>query len=343
MNERHNDYEGHVTEEIGETFEFIRPNEKEPGGLSRSLETLMKAIASNKAREKTLVGVGWHTESEIVLRRSSSDYTRIMWSHGVGCFTLYRSRWLLSILRAVGNMPEFLCMLITIWRCNAIVVAYKRICPWDTRSIDEAIARLMGKKVIVIPNAIDTDFWTPEKGELAVIKEQVLCIGRLEWQKGVEDAVRVLSRLPKEYTLRCLVPKPNKSYELKLRKMAKKLRCDDRLHIDYGLSDKQRRRHLRSSCCLLHMSEAEYQSLAILESLATGCPVVAYPRGWLINRSIAGVSLVRSIEEATASVKCVNAKERKIAERAKISRLTRSVHSLRAVSARWIHMFEQLR
>ncbi len=72
----------------------------------------------------------------------------------------------------------------------------------------------------------------------------------------------------------------------------------EQLELLLGLDPEHWRRVLQQALCLLSWSKTEYQSLAMLEALACGCPVVARPRGWLCHGPIPGVLVARSRQEA---------------------------------------------
>lgn len=104
----------------------------------------------------------------------------------------------------------------------------------------------------------------------------VFC-GRLEGVKGAEDALRILSRLPKPYTLDVL----GDGYGLdSLLQMAQELSMTDRVKF-HGWVDCRRRDEVfgSSSVLLLPSLWDEAFGMVGLEAFAKGTPVVAYDVG----------------------------------------------------------------
>jgi glycosyltransferase involved in cell wall biosynthesis len=106
----------------------------------------------------------------------------------------------------------------------------------------------------------------------------VLSIGRLEWQKGHEGALRIVAQLHGATKLCVLAPASTRHHQ-QLRQLAAHEKASDRLLFRFGLTAEQRRQELQQALCLLSWSETEYQSLAMLEALACGCPVVVRCQG----------------------------------------------------------------
>ncbi len=99
----------------------------------------------NWLKSYALVGVGWHTWSENVVRRAQQLKIPVAsWSYGVGCFVFYRLRSVARLLRLLIRAPALLGATRTLRTLGSLFVAYPRCSCWDSRSLDAAIANWLG-------------------------------------------------------------------------------------------------------------------------------------------------------------------------------------------------------
>ena len=275
---------------------------------TNSFSTIQEAIKFNNP--ELVIGVGWHTWNEQVTRIAKRNQCKtIFWSHGVGAFTWYTSKPLLSVARMCLRAHQIISLFKTLLQTDQLVTAYKRERWQDTRSIDEVIARWLNVGNTVIPNAIDSSLWSP-LSEFSTPRPWVLSIGRLEWQKGMKKAFEIVRNSnnsnSKEYELKWLVMDPGGTTinnETKaIRSLNAKHNGGNQLIERTGLKAAERRDILNQALCLLCWSDTEYQSLAILEALSCGCPVVSRPVGWLKHQSVPGVMLANNQAQASACV-----------------------------------------
>jgi len=274
-------------------FRLIRPDQQvEACG---SLEALL-----DRLKPAAMVAVGWHTWSELVVRRAQHlPIPVVFWSHGVGCWVLYRLRPVTGLVRWLVRAPEVWGVIRTLRGLDALVVAYSRRCWWDTRSLDAAFARRQGCPVRTIANAIDTTFWTPDSSQPATPRLQLVSMGRLEWQKGHVQALEILAEAGVPHSrLACLAPeRTGQAYTFLSR--AKALGLQRQVRLEIALDSGARRAVLRQSLVYVSWSETEYQSLAMLEAMSCGCVVIARPRGWLCERVVPGVLITDSQQQAS--------------------------------------------
>ena len=274
-------------------FRLITPDQRIDA--CGSLDALL-----DRLRPAALVGVGWHTWSEVVVRRAQRrNIPLVFWSHGVGCCVLYRLRPLSGLVRWVIRAPALLAVIRTLRGLDALVVAYPRCCWWDAHSLDVAFASRLGCPVHTMANAIDTRFWTPDSSQPTTPRPQLVSMGRLEWQKGHAQVLEILAeaRLP-NIQFACLAPeRTGQAYAFLSR--AKALGLQRQVRLEIALDSEARRAVLRQSPVYISWSETEYQSLAMLEAMACGCVVIARPRGWLCERVIPGVLITDSQQQAS--------------------------------------------
>lgn len=291
-----------------------------------------------------LVAVGWHTWSEeVVSSVAKKSIPIVFWSHGIGCLNWYSGRPLLGLLRWSLRAPRLFSVVRTLRQVNRLVVAYSRSAAFDPRSVDEALARgWLAKPVNVIGNPVDTTFWRPAQFPHRD-STTVLSVGRLEWQKGHAAALQIiLEARAKRLSLRCIAPAFN-TYGQQLQSRAARFASADRLQLSLGTTAEQRREQLQRALCLISWSETEYQSLAMLEALACGCPVIARPRGCLLHEPIPGVLVANSRRQASAFLEALAADSAWVARigdegRAYVERC----HSLAVVSEQWRKLFHQI-
>ncbi len=342
-----NDYEIFCLE-INVNNQFtVRPLNRTP--KTTIVGSIEEAIDYSAPR--VVIGVGWHTWSERVIQIAKHNGCRtIFWSHGVGATAWYVSKPLLSIARLVARAHQLIDIHKTLSFTDELVIAYERKRWQDTRSIDELIARWMNVGRSVIPNAIDSSFWTPLK-EASTPKPWVVSIGRMEWQKGMRKAFEILIRAnhccSDPSKLKFLVMHAGGRRTSKEAKAIQTL-CDqhnaeEQIIEMVGLPATDRRELLRQSLCLLCWSDSEYQSLSVLEALSCGCPVVSRPVGWLRHHPVPGVVIANDQKRAVSLVMRMETDQHwrcELAEAARESAL--SQHHTENVIEHWKTLINQI-
>jgi len=322
---------------------FLAPRESRAGGLTQAFQSLLGRLPCvDQDAADVLVAVGWHTPAESELRNISSGQYRLLWSHGLGTLIVYRARPLLGVMRWLSRWPQVLGVIATLRRCDGLVVAYRRRSRWDERSLDECLSRWLRVPVTVIGNPVDTDVWRPADLSCSTVRTTVVSIGRLEWQKGHAAAFAIVAAAGPGLRLQVLAPESSPDAAA-LRRQAHHIGHPQQLELLLGLAPEQRRPLLQQALCLLSWSDTEYQSLAMLEALACGCPVLARPRGWLCHGPIPGVLVARSRREAEHHLQQLHAQP---AWREELGRAARTYvlehHSLAVVAQQWNRLLEAL-
>ena len=158
----------------------------------------------------------------------------------------------------------------------------------------------------------------------------------MEWQKGHTAAMEIVVSARVGYLRICCIAAEDSSYRREVELNAARLGCLDRLSLGIGMTDIQRLHCIQHSLCLLSWSEAEYQSLAILEALACGRPVVARSRGWLMHGPIPGVLVTSSKQQARIWLEELAADASWAADLGKAGReYVENFHALEVVSHHW--------
>ena len=198
-------------------------------------------------------------------------------------------------------------------------------------------AVLPGSEIIVVPNGVDTDFWTPD-GPIAQAPpgHLIVCVGRLSRQKGQDIAIEALSKLRRrDVTLRLLGEGPARE---ELIELAATLGVSDRVEFWGPVPDPDR--HLRAADVVVVPSRWDGMSLALLEAMAVGTAIVATDvPGTEILRG-AGVVIpvddVESLAAALSELLDVDGRRRELAAAARQASLNHSLaDSLSALISVW--------
>ena len=132
-------------------------------------------------------------------------------------------------------------------------------------------AQALGGRAVLIPNGVDTAFFTP--GPAGARPRTVLSVGRLvEEQKRLADLIRAMTLLP-EYSLTLAGRGPDGAM---LQALAQQLGVAGRVHFPGFVSDRAALRQLYRECGVFVSSSAwEAMALVLLEAMSCGAPVVA--------------------------------------------------------------------
>jgi glycosyltransferase involved in cell wall biosynthesis len=160
----------------------------------------------------------------------------------------------------------------------------------------------------VIPNGIEVDrFSTAEVYEHN--RPYLLCVGRLEQYKGVQHAIRAMTKFP-EYDLLIAGSGP---YRDQLENTAKEVNVEDRVRFLGYVSDENLPRLYRSAEVFVTLSSFESFGLTVGEALASGTPCVVLRRGALVDweeyEAVVGIDSPRpeSVRQAVESARSSDA------------------------------------
>ncbi len=129
---------------------------------------------------------------------------------------------------------------------------------------------------------------------------KILYLGRLDPLKGVDDTIRILALLPKEYTLSIVGPEAISGYRDHLRGLATRLGVEKRVTFRGPVYGEEKWKVLDEHDFLLLPSPYEASGIVVVEALARGLvPIVKdSPGPRTIKRYCRCVKLFDSIEEA---------------------------------------------
>lgn len=160
-------------------------------------------------------------------------------------------------------------------RCHHLVVPSASIRGYVSRHYDSDV------DVTVVPTPVDLDqFWDADGG--AVRRQHnvddrllLLYVGRLAKEKRIDRIFRAFARLCRSHPETDLMLVGKGPHETSLREMAGELALSERVHFVGAVSRDEVAKYYASADIFLFASSTETQGLVILESMASGTPVVA--------------------------------------------------------------------
>ncbi|BAY25048.1 putative glycosyl transferase [Calothrix sp. NIES-2100] len=138
-------------------------------------------------------------------------------------------------------------------------------------------------KIRVIPNGVDLNIFTNDKGQITNDKFQMIYFGTLSPWQGVNLAVEALALINREFPAALKVIGQTRDYQIKaLKQLAQKLGVADKLTILPAMSQTRLVEHIHTSDVILAPLMPSDRNLVqgccplkILEGMATGIPVIA--------------------------------------------------------------------
>lgn len=148
------------------------------------------------------------------------------------------------------------------------------------------VQQFTAKPITIIPNGLDTDLFTPDRGELYPKPEiRILFVGLLQPAKGILDAIRAVQALVNDYKLAVRLQVAGKGrQESAARQYVAEQGLGERVVFLGALSKEKMPAFYRSGDILLFPSRQaglsgrseESSPYAVLEAMASGLPTVAY-------------------------------------------------------------------
>jgi glycogen(starch) synthase len=125
--------------------------------------------------------------------------------------------------------------------------------------------------LVIIPNGVDTDQFTPDISQDTNEGLRLLYVGRLVRSKGVDLVLEALQDLP-EVRLRIVGDGPERGY---LTRLALDLGVKDRVEFSGWLGRPQLPRQYHWANAFVLLSEEEGMPNVLLEAMASGLPIIA--------------------------------------------------------------------
>lgn len=160
---------------------------------------------------------------------------------------------------------------------------------------DEAIRRggMAAGLHQLIPNGIDTGFWSRDAGKQRRPGGlRLVTVGRLEPVKGYDVLLDAIDQLHRRGLVERLILIGSGSQDNALRHQARQLGIEDRIEFAGPLAPEAVRDHLRDADMFVLSSRSEGMPLALMEAMACGLPCVATRVGGVEEFSAGIVALV---------------------------------------------------
>lgn len=264
---------------------YVRPVRQR--GRPFHVPSLMRLLAGLGWRRPKLVNIHFVSEQTLYFLRLRRlfGYKTVLSAHGSDILKP-ADRW-------AGRLPSFL------READAVTVVSRNMAD---RVLSYGVDP---RKVHVIPNGVDCDYWSPacppdriEKGTGPV--KRLVAVGRLEPVKGFDLAIAALARLQaREPGARlCLIGAGRE--EPRLRALAADHGVADKVEFA-GFLDRDRiRRRLREADAFVLSSRSEGMPLALLEAMACGLPALATRVGGVPEVVTPGTGVLVAPESAEA-------------------------------------------
>jgi glycosyltransferase involved in cell wall biosynthesis len=179
-----------------------------------------------------------------------------------------------SLVDNVLLIPEFLKRFISdqlIKSASSVFRSADAVIAPTLRSAQLLKSVIAGVEVSSISGGVDVSKYIQLPGG-SQARKTITYLGRLDREKHVYVLLEALARLPKEYRLELL---GSGSQESELSKLANELGVSNRVDFHDDLDDEQVIEHLGNSSVFVMPSTQELQSMATLEAMAAGLPIVA--------------------------------------------------------------------
>ncbi|MFB6218000.1 MAG: glycosyltransferase family 4 protein, partial [Halobacteriaceae archaeon] len=194
---------------------------------------------------------------------------------------------------------------------NALLSAYRPVGGWALRRADAVVAvsewerdqlrAAFGVEPTVVPNGIDREWFrtaTPEERD----RPYLLCVGRLEEYKRIQDVIRALPSLP-AFDLVVAGDGPERD---RLESVAADSGVADRVHFEGYVGDDRLPSLYAGASVYVTLSQIEAYGMTVGEALAAGTPCIVAETGalaeWTRYEGCVGVA-ARDPETVAAAVK----------------------------------------
>jgi len=242
----------------------------------------------------------WQTWStDIALRiLDSISGKKILCSHCLSVNLFFMRTPIKSALRYLLWRPYYFRLSSYLRRLDGLVALADRGC--DSRFDDLSLAKSVGTKIYVIPNALPAGMSAPYP--LLTERTQIISVGAYDWQKGHDFVLQAYAKsvAKNKVPLKFFGQKFN-GYTDELRRLSRALGIEAHsLSFHEGVTDDALREQYRRALVFVCGSHTECQPLVLLDAMATGTPFVSRASG-CIDSMLGGIA-VRSPEAAAAEL-----------------------------------------
>ena len=158
------------------------------------------------------------------------------------------------------------------WNSAQEVVPQADAITAPTRRAADFFEKNTGLHMHAISCGIDTRFYTPDFGKKP--RNIITFVGRLDEEKHIHELLEAAARLDPALDVQVEIIGDGE-VRAKLEQRARELGIADRVHFAGRITDEELRATLTASTVFAMPSRAELQSIATMEAMASGLPVVA--------------------------------------------------------------------
>ena len=231
-----------------------------PAGLTKKISGLVQAINPQVLHVQSHINVGYYAA-----KAALANNVKLVATNHVDAE---------SLVDNVLLIPEFLKRFISdqlIKSASSVFKSADAVIAPTLRSAQLLKSVISGVEVASISGGVDVSKYRELPGGLQS-HQTITYLGRLDREKHVYVLLEALAKLPKQYRLELL---GSGSQESELSKLAGELGVVSRVDFHEDLDDEQVIARLGKSSVFVMPSTQELQSMATLEAMAAGLPVVA--------------------------------------------------------------------
>jgi glycogen(starch) synthase len=176
---------------------------------------------------------------------------------------------------------------------RALVARATRTIVCSTAMADEVVTALGAERgdVVVVPNGVDVARWSTSAAQRTAVRQQLgvedepllVLVGRLEHEKGAQDAIDALALLSATHPHVHLVLVGDGARAGDLRRQARDAGVDSRVHLVGRVPDDRVAATVAAADVALVPSRYEPFGIVALEAMAAGTPVVVTSTGGLAD------------------------------------------------------------
>lgn len=154
-------------------------------------------------------------------------------------------------------------------------------CSESMRRETTALFGPLDEPIATIPNGIDLSLWPFQPPDRCSVPPRLLFVGRLEYEKGVQDLIAALPAIRRAHPGTTLSVVGAGTQTEWLRETARKHKVASSVRFFGKLDHRGIQRHMRSASALVVPSRYEPFGLVALEAAASGVPLVVADTGGL--------------------------------------------------------------
>lgn len=160
--------------------------------------------------------------------------------------------------------------------------------------------------IILIPNQVDTDFFTPAPLKPDMPPFQLFALAHLTAEKGMDTLIKAMQLLQQQPDCSCRLRIGGEGKERKrLEQMTRDAGLTSFIHFTGRLTQEEVRKEMQQAHAFVHPSRMESFGIVLLEAMACGLPVIATRSGGPEQIIKAELGLLCERDNAQALADCI--------------------------------------